>query len=189
MTRAQATLLDDLRDLTLQVKMDASGPLANAGAANFVRKPTPNNWSAAECLEHLCRYGDHYLPVFRQALADSKHAPADTFKNGVLGGAFSRSMQVDGKGLPGRTMRSPKGWNPNGEGFRQDVLLAFLDQQEDFLKVIAAARSTDIGKVKIPLSIAPWIKIRMGDMLAALVYHNQRHMAQAQRATKGQGRV
>lgn len=186
MTHNAAELLDAMRDITLQVKMDVSGPLANAGAARFVRKPSADRWSAAECLEHLCRYGDHYLPVFRQALADSKLDPEPTFRNGMLGGAFVRTMKVGDDATPGRTMRSPKGWNPTGEGFRPDVLLAFLDQQEDFLKVIAAARSTDICRVKIPLSIAPWIKIRMGDMLAALVYHNQRHLAQAQRATKGQ---
>ena len=83
-------------------------------------------------------------------------------------------------------MRSPKGWNPKGEPVRDNVLLEFLDQQERYLGVIEAAREVDIRAQRVPLSVFKSIKISVGDMLQVLVYHNQRHMAQAMCATKGQ---
>ena len=181
------SLLDHLRDVTLQVKTDASGSLANGGAARFMRKPTADRWNAAECLEHLNRYGDFYLPLLEEATAaDHQTGGLESYRTGLLGGPFAKSMKLNEQGTVGRTMRSPKGWNPQGEPVRDNVLLEFLDQQERYLGVIEAAREVDIRTQRVPLSVFKSIKISVGDMLQVLVYHNQRHMAQAMRASKGQ---
>jgi len=39
----------------------------------------------------------------------------------------------------------------------------------------------DIGKTKTAISISKWIKLKLGDTLRVVIYHNQRHMAQAKR--------
>ena len=42
----------------------------------------------------------------------------------------------------------------------------------------------DLGKIKIPISIAPFVKIKLGDTLRFIVYHNERHIVQAQNILK-----
>lgn len=182
-----ASLLDLLRDVTLQVKTDASGPLANGGATRFMRHPSADRWNAAECLEHLNRYGDFYLPLLEEATSVAHRTGGlEFYRTGLLGGSFAKSMKLNEHGFVGRAMRSPKGWNPGNANLRDNGLLAFLDQQERYLGIIEAAREVDIRSQRVPLSLFKTIKISVGDMLQVLVYHNQRHMAQAIRATQGQ---
>ncbi|MBP6828383.1 MAG: DinB family protein, partial [Saprospiraceae bacterium] len=51
-------------------------------------KPSPEKWSAAQCLEHLNIYGRHYLPEIEKAIGRAKQRssrPSATFYPGWLG--------------------------------------------------------------------------------------------------------
>lgn len=185
MKRQSSLVLDALRDITLNVKTDATRSMADAGAQRFTRIPAPNRWSAAMCLEHLNRYGDFYLPHLNKAVQHPAEHHPDDYRPGWLGKRFAESMRLDESGKTKRAMRSPASTNPTDGSLRPDVLLEFLDQQERYLRVIELARTVDLGQRNIPLSVAPWIKLKLGDMLHVLVYHNQRHAAQGIRALKG----
>ena len=58
----------------------------------------------------------------------------------------------------------------------------FIDQQEELLQLLQAATSVDLNKNRIPISIAPVIRLKFGDTLQFLVAHIHRHMLQAERA-------
>jgi hypothetical protein len=62
-----------------------------------------------------------------------------------------------------------------------DVITKFLDQQKQLLELLTKAQSVDLNKVKTSISISRWIKLRLGDTLRVVIYHNQRHMKQAGR--------
>lgn len=181
-------VLDELRDITLEVKSDASGVLGNSTAQGFTHKPSADQWSAAECLEHLNLYGDFYLTAIESAItrASGKYPPRKHYRSGLLGGSFSKSMRLKNGQVAGRRMKSPADKNPHNSGLRSDLLLAFLDQQETYLKLIEAARNVDVSAVRVPISIARFIRLNLADVLKVVVYHNQRHMEQAKRAIKGQ---
>ena len=79
-----------------------------------------------------------------------------------------------------RRFKSPKGTNP-----RIDKALItgketekFIEQQEHLLKIIESARSVGLRKVKIPISISRIVRLRLGDALMFVIYHNQRHVQQ-----------
>lgn len=181
-------LLDELRDITLDVKSDASQVLGNSSAVQFTSKPTPERWSAAECLEHLNRYGDFYLPAIESAIARAagRYPPREKYRSSWLGNSFAKSMRLNEHQEVVRGMNSPKDKNPNQSGLRNDVLLSFMDQQESYLRLIEAARSLDVSAVRVPISIARFVRLKLGDILQVVIYHNQRHMEQAKRAIKGQ---
>jgi hypothetical protein len=53
---------------------------------------TENSWSILECIEHLNRYGNFYIPEIRTKIAASKYAPEAIFSSGILGEYFASSM-------------------------------------------------------------------------------------------------
>lgn len=41
------------------------------------------------------------------------------------------------------------------------------------------ARNKDLGKIKTSISISKWIKLKLGDTFRVIIYHNERHIVQA----------
>ena len=54
-------------------------------------KQNPESWSALECIEHLNKYGDFYIPEITNKIKASKHKSSEIFKSNWLGDYFSKS--------------------------------------------------------------------------------------------------
>ena len=50
------------------------------------------------------------------------------------------------------------------------------------LQLLEEAKSVDLNAVRIPISIAKFIKLKLGDVFMFLIAHNLRHVKQAERA-------
>ena len=81
-------------------------------------------------------------------------------------------------------MKTPKDKNPLGENLTKESILIFIEQQKLLLQILETSEKIDLGKIKIPISIAPFVKIKLGDTLRFIVYHNERHIVQAQNILK-----
>jgi len=64
------------------------------------------------------------------------------------------------------------------------VLDNFIDYQKSILEILNNARKVDLNKVKTNISITKLLKLRLGDVLRFLIYHQERHKLQAERAIK-----
>jgi hypothetical protein len=85
-----------------------------------------------------------------------------------------------------RKFNAPKNYNPilttsllNGSEVEQ-----LLAGQHELLHVLEKAIAVNIRKVKVPISISKIIRLRLGDALLFVAYHNERHMQQAINLTK-----
>lgn len=142
------------------------------------RKPDASAWSILECVEHLNRYGDFYIPEIEFRINNANRPPSAVFKPGLLGNYFAKSM------LPKKRlnkMKTFKSMDPADSALDSSVLDKFIRQQEQLLRLLEAAGQTDLTRVKTSISISKWIKLRLGDTLRVVVYHNQRHIVQAQK--------
>ena len=74
--------------------------------------------------------------------------------------------------------------NPIGSKLDFSTLVKFKAQQEELIELLELAAKVDLNKTKTSISIAKWIKIRLGDAFRVVIYHNQRHMTQALNAAK-----
>ena len=54
----------------------------------------------------------------------------------------------------------------------------FVDQQTELLDIIEKAQTVNMRRVKIPISISKIVRLRLGDALLFVAYHNQRHVQQ-----------
>jgi hypothetical protein len=142
-------------------------------------RPAPNAWSALECLEHLNRYGDFYIPELQKRLKLAPEAQQHQFKPGILGNYFAMSMLPKAKLNRMKTFAS---MNPAGSLLTTTTIARFINQQYDFLHLLEAAKKADLNRTKTAISISTWLKLKLGDTLRVVIYHNERHMQQAQRA-------
>lgn len=171
-------LLANLKQRTLDNQKRAKF-LRQLSEERLNQRPGPESWSALECIEHLNRYGDFYLPEITQRIAQSDHSPKAVFKSGWLGNYFAKSM------LPKEslnTMKTFSSMDPMGSELDASVLSTFLQQQVETLSLLERAKEVDLTKTKTAISITKLIKLRLGDTFRVLIYHNQRHVLQAERA-------
>jgi hypothetical protein len=61
------------------------------------------------------------------------------------------------------------------------VIAEFIEQQEKSLALLRKAKRVDLNKIRVPISIAKFIKLKLGDTFLFLVAHNYRHILQADR--------
>jgi hypothetical protein len=150
-------------------------------------KAHANSWSMLECLEHLSLYGDFYLPeIERRLLAAQPLRQAGRYKGSWLGDYFAASMMpADGKIKPMRTFASK---DPRNSQLPAVTVDRFLQQQEQFLRLLERAQRVDLVRTQTRLTL-PLLRLRLGDTLRFLVAHTERHVRQAERALREQGRA
>ncbi len=153
--------------------------------SQFALKPSANAWSANECLQHLNSYGRYYLPAMQKAIEGATPGNATlTFSSGWLGNYFTKLMMPKGNGSLASKMKSPKDHAPTKIIDSHRVIAEFIDQQEILLKLLRDSKQIDLNKVKVSISIAPFIKLKLGDVFMFLIAHLIRHSQQADRAIK-----
>ncbi len=80
-----------------------------------------------------------------------------------------------------RRFKSPKASNPR---FSSNILTEnstdlFEQNLLELQLIIESAEKVNLRKVRIPISISQIIRLRLGDALLFVVYHNERHVQQA----------
>lgn len=153
----------------------------------LLQAPEAGKWSVAQCLEHLNTYGHYYLPLVEQAIGQGqtrKLTATETFRSGWLGDYFTNAMLPKADGSIGAKAKAFKNHTPAPQLDAQAVLTEFLGQQRKLLNLLEQAQTVNIGRLKVPISIARWVKLSLGDAFRFLIAHEIRHVLQAQKAMK-----
>lgn len=176
----QTELLDELVARTQDI-LNRTLPMQELSIEELNARTAPDSWSVLECMEHLNRYGDYYLPEMRRQMERSDRPTTAEFKSNWLGNYFAGVMLPREK--PNK-MNSPKKMNPHGSQLDKQVVQTFIQQQKEILKLLAMAREKNLTKVKTGISLTQWIRIRLGDTFRVVVYHNVRHVVQMERVLR-----
>ncbi|MBT1686111.1 DinB family protein [Dawidia soli] len=151
----------------------------NQDSVVLLKPSVTGGWSIAQCLEHLNRYGHFYLPAIDRALErheGQRDAPA--FTSTWLGRYFTRMMQPE---TGTRKIKAMKAYAPPPDLDAHAIVAEFIHQQETLLTLLARARRADLTATRVPISIASFIRLRLGDVFAFLIAHDERHVQQALR--------
>jgi hypothetical protein len=182
MNTDRKTLIDDLRKRTETVIAQAKA-LNNLPDQALKNRPGSESWNALECLEHLNLYGDFYLKEIEQRMLRASKSPeAKSFKSGWLGNKFALSLLPAKEGEKLNKMNTFKSKNTSGAEVNHKTIQRFLKQQQRMLELLNEAAQLNLSKVKTAITLSPLIKIRLGDTFRVVIYHNQRHLVQAQKA-------
>lgn len=146
-------------------------------------RESAQSWNVLECIEHLNRYGDFYLPAIEKEIKLSRCNSESNFTSGWLGNYFAESMLPKAKL---NAMKTFKDKNPLGANLDKSVIQVFLNQQKQLLQLLKESEKVSWNKTKVKISIANWIKIRLGDAFRFVIYHNIRHSLQIEKILKNQ---
>lgn len=172
-----AVLIEELTQMTQQ-HLAAVEMLLNRDESDLNLKAEEESWSVLECLEHLNRYGNFYLPEIAKRMADGNTKDVESFKTGWLGDYFAKSMLPKEKL---NKMKTFKSMNPLGSNLNKSVVSTFKSQLEEMLQLLETAKGIDLTRTKTAITISSWIKLRLGDTFRVVIYHNERHMQQVER--------
>lgn len=152
--------------------------LRNNSLSSLNWRENPVSWSVLECLEHLNRYGEFYLPEIEDKIRNSKTTPEPEFKSGPLGGYFAKSMLPKEKL---NKMKTFKNKNPLYAKLDRSVIDTFINQQIKLLDLLNQSRNVSLNKVKISTSISSLLKLKLGDTFQFFINHIIRHLKQIER--------
>ncbi|WP_292011176.1 DinB family protein [Chryseobacterium sp.] len=173
-------LISDLKDIIQgQIQYVEMLLQKSDGELNF--RMTGESWSALECIKHLNLYGDFYIPEIGTRIRSSKTSPSTTFSPGWLGDYFAKSMLPKEKL---NTMKTFKAMNPIHSKLDKEVLNEFIRQQQQLLSLLDKAKSINLEKTKTSISISKFVKLKLGDTLRFIIYHQIRHIEQVKKVLK-----
>ncbi len=144
-------------------------------------KPNNQSWSINEVLFHLNQYAHYYQDVFISKIESTKFTePKSQFISSPLGKSAWKSMKLGVANNIKRKFQSPKNYNPTLQPqlVRPNEISIFEKYQLDLFEIIEKARNVNIQRVKIPISISKFIRLKLGDALLFVIYHNERHLQQ-----------
>jgi hypothetical protein len=78
-------------------------------------------------------------------------------------------------------MKTFTSMNPIGSRLDKTTVTRFITQQQKLLKILEQAKKIDLNKTKTSISISKLIKLKLGDTFKVVIYHNERHIAQAKK--------
>jgi len=173
----QQQLLTELYQLTEQASA-AAQTFKNLPLAQLNFKPTDAAWSILECIEHLNLYGKFYLPEIEEALQKAAKVDAtNVYKSSFLGDFFVNSIKAGNQ----KKMKATQMMLPQKSDVSITTLDQFIKQTERLKTILTQARQCDLTKPKTPISLTKFLNLRLGDTLRFLVYHNERHILQAEK--------
>jgi hypothetical protein len=175
MTISSEKLIQDLIESTRK-NINQAEKFSTLSIEKLNWKAEQESWSILECLEHLNLYGDFYIPEIKICILNSKTSQEKNFSSGFLGNYFAKSMLPKEKL---NKMKTFKDKNPIGSDLDKKTIQRFISQQEQLLNLLDESRKIDLNRTKTAISISKWIKLKLGDTFRVVVYHNERHIMQA----------
>ena len=172
-------LQNDVRKIIMTIHL-----LQREDPAILLQQPAAGKWSAIQAIEHLNSYGRYYLPAIEKAMQQNA-SPAEWYKAGWLGNYFT-NMMLPKEGMVNNKMQSPKDHRPPQQLDVKPVLEEFLQQQQTILNLLDKARTKNISSLRVPISLAKMVKLKLGDTFRFVIAHEQRHMVQANMAIEKQ---
>ncbi len=176
-------LISDLRKRT-EENITRAENLSQLQRSNLLSRPAENKWNALECIEHLLKYGDFYIPEITARIKNHKPSINPEFKSSWLGNYFAESVAPIKSDKRAKKMSTLKPMNTFKTQLREGALSKFIVQQKEILEILKFIKNYDLNKIKTGITISNLIKLRLGDTLRVLIYHNQRHLDQAEMASK-----
>lgn len=175
-------LFEEVRRITQQNIDSVKELFANLSESQKNWRKNQTTWSINEIFAHLNHYTDYYHQEFKRKIEKTRfREPRENFISSPLGRSAWKSMKLGNARNVKRPFKAPRAYNPSlfPELIRGNDVSIFLSKQEELLQIIEAAKAINIRKAKIAISTSKMVRLRFGDALLFVTYHNERHMQQA----------
>jgi hypothetical protein len=144
-----------------------------------------DQWSVAQCFEHLIKINTAYVPQWRQIEQGSY---ARTWRDRVpvlarlFGWMILRAVQPDAT----RKFKAAPHVEPSKSAIAGDILARFTTHQQEVIEHMKLVGSRD-SRAVVTSPVAPLAFYSVLDAFKILVAHERRHMGQAERVMHADG--
>jgi hypothetical protein len=149
-------------------------------------KPDSNEWSVAQCFDHLVTTNRAYLPIFEKVLSGEKKNTLwqslpwlPTLWGRLLIGAVDPGSK--------RKLQAPKVFRPSISRDDGTVIRRFLDQQNQVIRYMKATEDLNVEKIIISSPVTNLITYSLIDAYRIIINHEKRHLLQAKRVSDTDG--
>lgn len=181
-------LLQQLEKLTNRLSEIVARDFTSLSAEQLNWKPNSDRWSIAECLLHLNYFSKYYFPATKNGIVQAqkrKTKPNTTFKSSWWGNRMVEGVQLLPSNQAKKLLECPIKYDPTFQDASQidghQIVNVFLENQTALLEMLVTAKEVNIQKTKISVAFYGFLSIPLGNMFQYIIYHNERHIVQAQR--------
>ena len=146
------------------------------------QQPSNGGWSVLECMEHLRRYMEVYLPEIKAAIEKGRKSDQEYYRTGWIGNYSAQSMLPDHK--RSRKMKTFASKNPEGEQVDKEVLMQLKKQLMQLQDYLERSLPLNWNRIRVKTTLSSLIRFKLGDIFRFLIYHNLRHFEQAKKVAK-----
>ncbi len=156
------------------------------------------SWTVLECIEHLNRYSTFYLQeiekridtkITNHKIVNQDYIFTSSFignyaansmlpvQNSIISISESENPRANHSLQIGNKMKAFRDKNPIHSGVDKRVLTTFVDDQNEFVRLLEKSKKIHLKKTKISLTI-PILKLNLGDTFRFVINHQIRHFVQ-----------
>lgn len=164
-----------------QAKTDFNALVEGLNDEQFNWRPGEDQWSAAECIDHLVAIGTLMMRKLDEGIekAEANGWRSDgPFRYGRIGNWFVNAVGPRNE-KNRRKFKAPAVYAPTSNHSVSRLEKAFCDMQDEFITRVERANGLDLAKVKLSSPVTSLLKFSLGQWFALLAGHQQRHFQQA----------
>jgi hypothetical protein len=149
-------------------------------------KPGADQWSVAQCFDHLVTANESFFPIFDKVLSGEK-------KNAFWESlpwlpAFWGKMLIKAVAPEStRKLKAPKIFHPSSSSVDGAIIRRFIDRQYQVIRYMKATEDLDLEKIKISSPVTNLITYSLMDAYKIIINHAKRHLLQAMRVSEMDG--
>jgi DinB superfamily len=151
-----------------------------AGQVNW--RPSPDEWSVGQCLDHLVVATTRYFPAFREIQAGRKHATVWE-RLPVLPSLFGPWLIRLLSPERSARVRAPAVFRPTESRIDPEIVRTFAATQQQLVGFMAATAPADLDRI-VTSPASRFVTYTLRDAYRIIVVHAQLHLQQARRVTE-----
>lgn len=182
-----ASLAPDLRYVCEEFDLARRRATESFGALDdepINRRPAPNRWSIAECLEHLCVTAEQYFPEIDAAIdqATAKNLRASgPFRYNLLSRLLERHLDTVS---PKFKSKAPTVFQPVTPRTAEEIRARFSQIQDELIGRAHRANGFDLQRIKMRSPVSRVLVLPLGMAYRILAAHQRRHLWQAEQVLR-----
>lgn len=168
------------------VRRDARQDFEQLHAIQLNWKPDPDQWSIAQCLDHLMTTNSFYFPIVER-IGSEGYRPSLWQRLPLLPGFFGRLMLKALDPSSPQKFTAPKGFQPSQSSIDRAIVENFDNHQQKLRGMIESCRDWELDRIIISSPVTGVITYSLLNAFRILALHERRHLKQAQRVLQHQG--
>jgi hypothetical protein len=186
MTRNQDEALSELVAKANAILNEILADFSRLSEQQLNWKPDTNQWSIAQCFDHLVTANRAYFPIFETILKREKQ---NTFWESLpwLPAFWGKMLIKAVAPESARKLKAPTVFHPSSSRIDGAVIQRFIDQQNQVIGYLKATEGLDVEKVIISSPVTKFITYSLLDAYRIIINHERRHLNQASRVLERTG--